>query len=170
MAGFASADPITHDSTDKSGTAKVTLSLHNIYSVTLPADISLNYNEEEDAFTGSSHFSVEIQRISSSEVLNVTVSGNVQDNKWCLVESTSGDTIPYELGVGSSTHHIGHANNRPITPSAPLLVENTKTTIPTTYLHAKVSESDTGDHLDNLVYSDTLTFTVNVGPGTVSTS
>ena len=173
MAGIsAGADNsvIEYDSESKSGTATVTLSLHSIYKVTLPGDIPLLYNDK-DAFVGKSAFNVEILRLGTDEVLNITVTGKNTDtvgNKWRLHDSKTQNYIAYSLGVGTSEVHIGEQGNTDLTPTSNLLVPNTKISVKDKYLHALVPYSSVaGLQLSNEEYVDTLTFTVHVGPGSV---
>ena len=167
MSGIASAaEPIKYDTVDKTGTATVSLSLHSIYTVTLPGNIPLNYNGN-DAFVGNSSFDVDIQRLGANEYMNITVKGTnsgTDDNKWYLKYDENPNTIEYQLGVGTQGNHIGSNKNRELTKTNNKLVEDTNTSVKDYYLHARVlySTVETLD-LTNEEYTDILTFTVNIG-------
>ena len=166
MSGIVSAagEVIMYDTPEQSGTATVSLSLHSIYTVTLPGNIPLDYNGN-DAFVGNSSFDVDIQRLGAGEHLNITVKGtNVgdDDDKWYLKYGEN--TIEYQLGVGSQGNHIGSTNNRELTKTENMLVEDTDTSVKDQYLHARVMYSTVENlELTNEEYIDTLTFTVNIG-------
>lgn len=177
MAGMVSAaTTIEGDDEQKNAEARVILSLHELYTVTLPSEIILDYDSTHQAYAGKAQYSVDILRLDTDNQLSITVAST---NGFKLVatndegEPITNDedetiTIDYSLGYGLSGQHIGGQPPASMISGTGgnLKFVDTKVDVGIgsedsyMYLHAKVDVASTSSVDSNLDYNDILTFTV----------
>lgn len=169
MAGMVSADTIIYGDTEpKIAEATVILSLHELYTVTLPSEIILDYDSTHQAYAGKAQYSVDILRLDTGNQLSITVASTNNFRLSALNEEAQTVFIDYSLGYGLSGQHIGgqppasmisgdDGNPKFVDTTSDIGIGSEDSYM---YLHAKVDVTATSEVDSNLNYEDTLTFTV----------
>ena len=159
--------------------AIVSLTLNELFTVTLPASFELTLNDAKTAYTDKQPLSIDIIRLDKDHNIDITVSStnfgreSIDDKEtWTLVQKdvSVGEPalLPYKMGIGAEDVHIGDGNNDPISMTKSgdsfieaVVKENIESDTTGAYIHIMMSVPGS-DLIDSAVYEDTLTFTVTV--------
>ena len=159
--------------------ATVSLTLNELFTVTLPASFELTLNDAKNAYTDKQPLSIDVTRLDKGHNIDITVSSpnfgreSIDDEEtWTLVQKdvSVGEAalLPYKMGIGGEDVHIGDTNNDPITMTeyggsfiAAVVKENVASDATGDYIHVMMSVPGS-NLIDSAVYEDTLTFTVTV--------
>lgn len=176
MAGSAVAaegDPHTVRTSDSVETT-VTLGLSELFEVTLPSLIELDYDEAHDSFVGKATFSIDIIRLASGNELKISVDSLDKDgNGFYMKSADQSSTIHYKIGWGLAGQHVpndGQSGNSYATVISPgntfisTAEDRGLTQNEELYIHAKVDIEDTeGISVTDATYTGILTFEVTTG-------
>lgn len=159
--------------------ATVTLTLEELFTVTLPTSFVLELNDDKNAYADAEPLSVNVIRLDSGHSLEIYVSSiNAQNNEWRLLKGSIGDNnafvpdgsgahLVYLMGIGTETSHVGETGNTALVSTGNDLVaiaKDIRTNYNGYYIHAKTNIPASGS-IDSAVYQDQLTFTVKLNTG-----
>lgn len=186
MAGVVSAVDATTQSftqVDLNGglsgskTANVTLTLKELFTVTLPAEFILEPASDGLSYYTKGSLKVDIIRLDQGHTLSISVDSVNYDsnsNFWNLVlmrESVNGvlekveggAKLPYSMGFGSENSHVGDDGNTPINKANgdAYIISETNVDVMDKFIHVKMATPSSGT-INSAVYQDQLTFTVTV--------
>lgn len=180
--GNSATSNIDYDDIDSNNQATVpatvTLTLEELFTVTLPTSFVLELNDDKNAYADAEPLSVDVIRLDSDHSLEIYVSSVNADTSWNLLKgSIQNDNfvadnpinvLGYSMGVGTESSHVGETGNTALVPSSSnTLVEiakNIRSDYSGYYIHVKADIPASGS-LESAVYQDQLTFTVKLNTG-----
>ena len=146
VTAFASDTAITQDSEQKTGDTTVKFSVDPAYTVTIPGEITLAYDEESSSYKGVGDITTGAVRLLQYQRIEVTVKG---DFKMTSVEKAE---LRYTMTIGDSTSAVASGD--------------TVATFGTSAEKQSVTLNYSAENPTYAgVYTDTLTFTISTVNG-----
>ena len=106
VTAFAADTIITQDSADpKTGSTTVKFSVDPTYTVTIPGEVTLTYDEASNSYKGSGNITTDAVRLLPNQEILVTVTGDF--------EMTSAEQIklPYEMTIDDSASAVASGDD-----------------------------------------------------------
>ena len=142
VTAFAADTAITQDSDPKTGDTAVKFSVDPTYTVTIPGEVTLTYDETSNSYKGSGDITTGAVRLLQYQFILVTVTGDFK------MTSAENAELPYTMTIGDSASTV--------TSGATVATFGTSTEEQSVTLnYSAENPTYAGD------YTDTLTFTIS---------